>query len=97
MKDALTLFFEARYKWGQPSQLVMGLEETAELQKEICKVYRGDISDERLNKLAEEIADVRLMTEQLENMYGLTEQIQQWRLIKLERLAKLLLAEGKDK
>jgi len=34
-----TLFAKAHKKWGAQSQLVKGIEECAELQKEICKIY----------------------------------------------------------
>ena len=85
-----TLFAEARKQWGVKSQLVMGVEECAELQKEICKVYRGDQSLERMHKLAEEIADVELMCDQLEYMFGLANEIQIKRTEKLNRLAELL-------
>ena len=85
-----TLFAKARKKWGEQSQIVMGLEETAELQKELCKIYRGDNSLERLNKLAEEIADVELMCDQLDYMFGLANKIQEYRTEKLNRLAELL-------
>ena len=88
-----TLFAKAHDKWGAQSQLVMGLEECAELQKEICKIYRGDYSLERQQKLAEEIADVELMCDQLEYMFGLANSIQTFRTQKLNRLAELL--EGK--
>lgn len=87
------LFAKASEKWGEQFQLVMGLEECAELQKEICKIYRGDYSLERQQKLAEEIADVELMCDQLEYMFGLANKIQEHRTQKLNRLAELLEAK----
>jgi NTP pyrophosphatase (non-canonical NTP hydrolase) len=85
-----TLFAKARFQWGTQSQLVMGLEECAELQKEICKVYRGDYSLERQQQLAEEIADVELMCDQLKYMFELDYSVETFRNQKLKRLAELL-------
>lgn len=89
-----TLFAKAHQKWGMQSQLVKGIEECAELQKEICKIYFGDTSLERQQKLAEEIADVKLMCDQLEYMFGLVASIQAYRTEKLDRLAELLKKSG---
>lgn len=76
--------------WGSNAQNIMVLEETAELQKEVCKLIRGDHSADRIDKIAEEIADVRIMCNQLE--YGLEIKVQVARQtkIKLARLRKLL-------
>jgi uncharacterized membrane protein YccC len=90
MRTPNELYSEAVERWGKPSQLIMGMEECAELQKEICKVLRGDDSRERMLSLAEEIADVRLMCDQIEKMYSLWYDVEQFRIKKLERLEKLL-------
>jgi hypothetical protein len=45
------LFMAAIDKWGRALQLVMVCEETAELQKEVCKIIRGDWSNNRMLKL----------------------------------------------
>lgn len=49
--------------WGAEAQTLMMFEEMAELQKELCKNARG--KDNRA-EIAEEIADVRIMLDQME-------------------------------
>lgn len=53
---------EAIKKWGELPQLVMVMEELAELAQEVSKEYRGKGD---LHKLTNEIADVEIMLEQL--------------------------------
>ena len=77
--------------WGQALQLVMVCEETAELQKEVCKILRGDWSSGRMDSLASEIADCRLMLSQLEMMCGVKAKVESETQIKLMRLEKRLL------
>ena len=90
MKTDKELFQAAIDKWGKALQLVMVLEETAELQKEVCKLIRGDWSSSRMDNVAEEIADVRLCVDQLEYMCGIRAKVDIERNLKLKRLEKLL-------
>lgn len=48
--------------YGSLPQIVMVFEEMSELQKELCKYLRGKYSPANI---AEEIADVEIMLEQL--------------------------------
>ena len=48
------------------------VEEMSELTKEICKIKRGKID---LDALADEIADVTIMLEQLRGIYGLNDAV----------------------
>ena len=50
-------------KWGYGPQLVILIEECAELVKEACKVLRGN---ERQDKFIEELADVCVMCKQMQ-------------------------------
>ena len=84
------LLKEAISKWGESLQMVMAVEECSELQKEVCKIMRGDRSLDRINKLASEIADVRLMCLQLEYMFGIWNKVAEETTAKLERLKRLL-------
>ena len=59
MKKKLT---EAIQLYGEENQLIVALEELAELQKEITKTLRGQ---GRREAVLEEISDVRIMLEQL--------------------------------
>ena len=56
-------------KYGTRNQLWVVVEEMSELTKEVCKMVRGE--DNR-DHIAEEIADVYIMLEQLRMMAGLT-------------------------
>ena len=53
--------------WGEEKQLIKAVEELAELQQEISKyLLRDKEQPYSLNKMVEELADVAIMTEQIE-------------------------------
>lgn len=54
--------------YGKDSQIIMLFEEMSELQKEVCKETRGA---NNMMHIAEEIADVCIMLEQLKIIYDL--------------------------
>ena len=54
--------------YGVDNQLKMVLEEMAELQKEICKNWRGR---NNIEEIADECADVEIMLAQLKIIYGI--------------------------
>ena len=73
--------------YGGEAQMKMLLEEMSELQKEICKHWRGR---QNLQEIAEEMADVQIMLDQMTLYFqngGLQEQE---RMKKLERLGDRL-------
>ena len=76
--------------YGPESQLKMVLEEMSELQKEICKLWRG--KDTTLS-LAEEVADVEIMLDQLKLMLGIGGKVQEFRRVKMLRLEQRLWGE----
>ena len=77
--------------YGDDAQEKMLLEEMAELQKEICKAWRGkDNSD----CIADEIADVEIMLWQMKNIFGIEDNVRKFRKKKLVRLERRL--EGKE-
>jgi NTP pyrophosphatase (non-canonical NTP hydrolase) len=84
------LYQRAKNKWGTALQLVMAMEESSELQKEVCKILRGDYSSPRMDSLASEIADVEIMTEQLKNMFSIESKVDVEKEVKLDRLERLL-------
>ena len=53
-------------RYGKTAQMVVAMEEMAELTKELSKFLRGAHNEDAI---AEEIADVRIMLEQLEIMF----------------------------
>ena len=76
MGDAITTF-------GADAQQKMLLEEMSELQKEICKHWRGK---DNLAEIAEEIADVEIMLEQMKLIFCCTGTVKAIRNSKLRRL-----------
>ncbi len=93
MNDPTEIYQAALDTWGAESQTVMVFEEMSELQKELCKNLRG--RDNR-DKIAEEIADVQIMLEQMILLHNCGPQVQEWRMKKLERLADRLKEAGAD-
>lgn len=82
---------EAIKTYGEDMQKNVAIEEMAELTKEICKGKRG-LSGKL--QMAEEIADVEIMLEQLKVMYDLHEQVGEFKARKICRLASRLGLEG---
>lgn len=73
-------------KNGLDLQLTVAIEELAELQQAICKYKRGEE-----HNVEEEIADVKIMIEQLETIFN-KDKIRRWRNKKIERLDRKLKA-----
>lgn len=73
--------------FGGLNQLVVAIEECSELQKEISKIIRkkGDLSN-----LAEEIADVEIMLEQVKLHFSIGAMVEGIKEEKLTRLEKRL-------
>lgn len=75
---------EAIATYGAKNQIIVAIEELAELQKELCKFLR----DNKTDNIAEEIADVTIMLDQMIMLFSSQETIESWRKSKLERLEK---------
>lgn len=83
--------YEVIYKkaietYGLKSQVIMVFEEMSELQKELCKFLRGDIEVQA--KIAEEIADVEIMLEQLKLIFNIDYDVKCLKKVKVNRLEK---------
>ena len=74
-------------KWCERPQVLMAVEEMGELLQAISKYDRGKIG---AIDVAEEIADVKIMLEQLERMLHLENYVQSERENKLWRLGQML-------
>ncbi len=72
-------------KWGADAQTVMVFEEMAELQKALCKHERG--ADNR-DAIAEEMADVRIMLDQMELLHDCGGLCEKYRKEKMDRLRR---------
>lgn len=90
MKDQ-DIYRAAIKKWGADAQTLMVFEEMAELQKELCKNARG--KDNR-GSIAEEIADVLIMLEQMIVLHDCRTMVRISKAAKIQRLKERLgLAE----
>lgn len=76
LKAALNLY-------GPEAQTLMAFEEMSELQKELCKHARG--ADNRAH-IAEEIADVLIMLDQMMILHDCESLVSRCRELKIERL-----------
>lgn len=86
-EEKRSTLIQAICHFGQQMQMLVAIEEMSELTKEIVKHRRGE--DNR-RQVAEEIADVGIMLEQLELMFNCRKLTQDIREEKLARLKKRL-------
>lgn len=77
-------------KYGGVNQRIVALEELAELQQALCRNMRDDRAAAHI---AEEIADVEIMLEQLKLLYGMEDLVESWRERKLARLQSRIAGE----
>lgn len=71
--------------FGAVSQTNMMFEEMSELQKELCKNARGK---RNALDIAEEIADVQIMLEQMIILHNCRQEVEDWKTVKLLRLRR---------
>lgn len=81
------LYSAAREKWGLEEQLIVAIEELSELQKELCKYLRGKGNNAHI---AEELADVEIVVEQVKQFLALNTKVGWMKLGKLQRLENLV-------
>lgn len=79
------LYEQVTDKWGNYAQVTKAIEELSELIKELCK---DQLDSGNLDKIAEELADVEIMCEQLRFIYEFDKLVDFWKKYKLERLAR---------
>lgn len=84
-EERAKIYAQAVDTFGRNNQVTVAIEEMSELIKELCKTKR---LEGRLVNLAEEIADVTIMLEQLRIMYDVNELACAFMDAKVQRLAK---------
>lgn len=87
------IYRKAIETYGAYGQTVVAVEELSELQKELCKAIRNGLEPDK-DHLAEEMADVYIMLEQMEMLYDL-DTVDLWKAKKIERLKKRLEENAK--
>lgn len=85
MIDKYAIYIKALDTYGAQAQTMMCMEEMSELQKELCKHARGA---DNVHQIAEEIADVRIMLDQMELLHGCGVLVADYEQVKLLRLEK---------
>lgn len=75
---------------GKEHQKLLAIEEMSELTKALCKDTRYPNTPAVLDNIAEEIADVRIMLDQLEYIFGNSEDVKKYKGKKIKRLAERL-------
>lgn len=68
----------------------MGIEECSELIKELCKEFRGKTSTD---KIADEVADVGIMLDQMMIVFNIEDKVAIRRQTKVDRLKELVKDE----
>lgn len=81
------VYKKALETWGREAQITMVFEEMSELQKELCKALRGN---QVTGNIAEEIADVEIMLEQMKLLFEIEGLVRANKIYKLERLDERL-------
>lgn len=84
---------DAIHEYGERAQMVVAIEELSELQKEICKALRGEKNADRI---AEEMADVQIMFDQLEIIFGNRGAVAAWQTQKINRLTERIAERRKN-
>lgn len=72
-------------KWGAKMQATVAIEEMSEVIKEITKMLRGKLDREHM---AEEIADAKIMLEQMTQMLNINESVCSWTDYKIAALKR---------
>ena len=86
MKDE-EIYKKAMDKWGRELQIIMGIEEMAELTKALVKHLRGKGNSD---DILEEMADVDIMLGQLKRMFNVFDRFNKIRRVKMDRLEIML-------
>ena len=75
-------------QWGVQPQLIMFVEESSELNKEISKYLRGK---DNLKEISEEIVDCQIMLDQLIHIFNFDDKLlKEIRKQKIERIERRL-------
>ena len=92
--ERINIYRDASIKWGEKSQMIAAIEEFSELIDQIAKQLNG--KTQRKN-IIDEIADARIMIEQLEYNLCCGHEVETRVEDKLIRLKKILSGQGEKK
>ena len=85
------VYNKAKATWGIDAQITKAVEELAELQKELCRFL---LDDGNMEHITEEMADAKIMIEQMELILENKEAVKVVKKMKVQRLSERLDAEN---
>ena len=88
------VYEKAKATWGIDAQVTKAVEELSELQKELCKFL---LDDGNMEHITEEMADVKIMIEQMELILENKEAVKAVKKAKIQRLSDRLDAVTEKK
>lgn len=91
-------FCAALSRYGAQAQITILFEEMSELQDVLCKFLRGRLDGNTLANIAEEIADVGIMLDQMAVEFEVEDAVAEQRGYKVDRLRnRIEYAEQEDR
>ena len=90
--NRIGIYERALEVYGTQHQCTKAIEELCEVVHQLSRMLQGDVGN--LYHLAEEIADARIMLDQMELAFDLTEEIREWGERKLTRLQRMVEDHG---
>lgn len=85
-------FCAALSRYGAQAQITMVFEEMAELQEALCRHLRGRVI--MPEHIAEEIADVGIMLDQMAIEFEVEDAVAEQRAFKIQRLRERMESDG---
>jgi NTP pyrophosphatase (non-canonical NTP hydrolase) len=89
------VYKKAQHQFGNTNQTIVAIEELSELAKELCKLIRYP-HEADIQCLAEEMADVTIMLEQIRQMYDINDEVCSWMDYKVARLQERVMEARKN-
>lgn len=81
------LIDQVTFHFGEKNQLIKAIEELSELQKELCKVVlTPNLTIKPTDEVIDELADVEIMCAQLRHIFQISDQVDERKIFKIERL-----------
>ena len=84
------VYNRAKATWGIDAQVTKAVEELSELIKELSRFL---LDDGNMEHIAEEMADVKIMIEQMELILECKDEVKEFKKAKIQRLSDRLDAE----
>lgn len=91
-----SIFCAALSCYGAQAQIMMVFEEMAELQDVLCKFLRGRVDGDTLANIAEEIANVGIMLDQMAIEFKVEDAVAGQRDYKVDRLRNRIEHVGRE-